>query len=135
LILAGNEPAAADRIALLRRLGVRPVAVVGEGVDPTLARYDPAACRMHLPFALDGAYLAALRDAVLASGDDGIDALVARARDLLASNFTFRGILGDWQRAIGDIFTWIDTPPAESGSRRLLVLCLVAASSRLARRW
>lgn len=134
LVLAGNEPAAADRIALLRRLGVRPVAVVGNA-DPTLARYDPEARRMHLPFALDAAYLAALRDAIRATEVGGIEGLLARARDLLASNFTFRGILGDWRRAIGDIFTWIDTPPADAPSRRLLVLCLVAANRRLARRW
>ncbi len=136
LILAENEPAAADRIALLRRLGVRPIAVVGDGVaDPSLARYDPIAQRMHLPFALDGTYLAALRDAMGAADVDGIEDLLVRARDLLASNFTFRGILGDWQRAIGGIFKWIETPPTDPNSRRQLVLCLVAATRRLARRW
>ncbi len=136
LVLAQNEPAAADRIALLRRLGVRPIAVVGEGVaDSSLARYDPVSQRMHLPFALDGTYLAALRDAMGATDVDGIEDLLVRARDLLASNFTFRGILGEWQRAIGDIFKWIETPPIDPNSRRQLVLCLVAATRRLARRW
>ncbi len=136
LILSENEPAAADRIGLLRRLGVRPIVVVGDGfADPSLARYDPIAQRMHLPFALDGTYLAALRDAMVATDVDGIEDLLVRARDLLASNFTFRGILGDWQRAIGDIFKWIESPPTDPNSRRQLVLCLVAATRRLARRW
>ncbi|MGE4043446.1 MAG: amino acid adenylation domain-containing protein [Acetobacteraceae bacterium] len=129
----------ADQVAALRRLGVHPVAVVGPvGADAGLARFDPAVRRMVLPWALDATYLAALRDALAPPETAAFERLLARGRDLLVSNFTFRGYLNDWQRALasrGDPASWIKSPPQAPADRLLLTLCLMATCRRLVQRW
>ncbi len=64
--------------------------------------------------------------------------MIQRARDLAQSNFTFRGYLGDWQRALGargDMQAWLATPPRDETQRRLFLLGCIACDWRLSRRW
>ncbi len=109
----------------------------GGGEEEERARFDRAAGRMHLPWALDAVYLAALREGLVASAEEA-DRAVERARDLAHSNFTYRGYLADWQRALGprgDMQAWLAAPPREETQRRLFLLGCVACHWRLSRRW
>jgi amino acid adenylation domain-containing protein len=128
-----------DGLRLLEQVGVRPIAVesTASGTDSPIARFDRKSGRMHLPWALDAVYLAALREGLVGPAAD-TDRVVQRARDLAQSNFTFRGYLGDWQRALGtrgDMQDWLSAPPRDETLRRLLLLGCIASSWRLSRRW
>ncbi len=141
-----TNPAAMEQVTLMRRLGVQVVAIEYTGSDDgteqanvhDLPLYTRASGHLRLPWALDATYLAALRDELHAPSGADFDSLVLRSRDLIGTNFTFRNYLTDWQRALGphgDPFAWLETPPTDHLSRRLMLLALTAAHRRLRRRW
>ena len=137
-----TDPAAMERVTLMRRLGIHVVAVEytgstdATGDDPPV--FDRETGHVRLRWALDATYLAALRDGVEAPSGADFDRLVHRSRELVGTNFTFRNYLTDWQRALGphgDLLTWLETPPTDPLCRRLMLLGLMAAHRRLRRRW
>ena len=133
--------ASAEGLRLLRRAGVRPIAVeasesgwaaVADEIGGMAARFDRQGGRMHLPWALDAVYLAALREGLVGPAAEA-DRVIQRARDLAQSNFTFRGYIGDWQRSLGargDMQAWLATPPRDETQRRLFLLGCIACDWR-----
>ena len=136
------DPAAMERVTLMRRLGIHVVAVEYTGspaaTSADLPVFDRENGQVRLRWALDATYLGTLRDALEAPSGADFDRLVLRSHELVGTNFTFRTYLTDWQRALGphgDLLAWLETPPTDTRGRRLLLLGLSAAHRRLRRRW
>ncbi|WGF87497.1 amino acid adenylation domain-containing protein [Marinivivus vitaminiproducens] len=141
----GDAADAIGTVSVLRRAGVRPDVIEADanlwaglekGARGGVAFFDREHRRLHLPWALDAAYLDALRDALTLPHD--AETVIQRARELAGSNFTFRAYLDDWQRALGhrgDMRSWLAEPPDDATLRRLFLLGCVTCHRRLVQRW
>jgi amino acid adenylation domain-containing protein len=135
--IAAGEPAA-GMADLFARLGIAPSVIDAADAPAERVRADRARGILHLPWALDAPYLAALRDGLGAVDDAAVTRLATRARALRTSNFTFRTYLDEWQRALGPhvpLADWLDAVPPGASDRRLLTLAAFAALWRLSARW